>query len=87
MLFRSAVCFSVFSFFLTYCVFPFHWLQVHSSRCFWCLPPVAKVGSAGCVGFLVVGTGAWILVGEAGSYLSGGQDQVLVVCFGVSVTL
>ena len=32
---------------------PFHRLQVHSSCCFWCLPPVAKVGSVGCVGFLV----------------------------------
>ena len=37
---------------------PFRRLQVHSSRCFWCLSPVAEVGSVGCVGFLVEGTGA-----------------------------
>ena len=35
---------------------PFRRLQVLSSRCFWCLPPVGKVGSVGCVGFLVEGT-------------------------------
>ena len=44
---------------------------------------MAKVGSVGCVGFLVEGTGACVLVDEAGSCLSGG----LVVCFGVSVNL
>ena len=44
---------------------PFHRLEVHSSRCFWCLPPVGKVGSVGCVGFLVEGTGACVLVDEA----------------------
>ena len=55
---------------------PFHRLQVRSSHCFWCLPPVAKVGSLGCVGFLVEGTGACVLVDEAGSFLSGGQDHV-----------
>ena len=37
---------------------PFHRLQVRSSRCFWYLSPVAKVGSVGCVGFLVEGTSA-----------------------------
>ena len=36
-------------------------LQVCSSRCFWCLSPVAKVGSVGCVGFLVEGTGTCVL--------------------------
>ena len=51
---------------------PFHRLQVHSSRCFWCLPPVAKFGSVGCVGFLVEGPSACVLVDEAGSCLSGG---------------
>ena len=51
---------------------PFHRLQVRSSRCFWCLPPVGKVGSVGFVGFLVEGTGACVLVDEAGSCLSGG---------------
>ena len=55
---------------------PFHRLQVHSSRCFWCLLPVGKVGSVACVGFLVEGTGACVLVGEAGPCLSGGQDCV-----------
>ena len=37
---------------------PFHRLQVPNSRCFWCLPPVGKVGSLGCLGFLVEGTDA-----------------------------
>ena len=37
---------------------------------------MAKVGSMGCVGFLVEGTGACVLVDEAGSCLSGGQDCV-----------
>ena len=55
---------------------PFRSLQVRSSRCFWCLSPVAKVGSVGCVGFLVEGTGACVLVDEAGSCLSGEQDHV-----------
>ena len=51
---------------------PFHRLQVHSSHCFWCLPPVGKVGSVACVGFLVEGSGACVLIGGAGSCLSGG---------------
>ena len=55
---------------------PFHRLQVRSSCCFWCLPPVTKVGSVHCVGFLVGGIGACVLVDEAGFYLSGGQDHV-----------
>ena len=38
---------------------PFHRLQVRSSHCFWCLPPVGKVGSMGCVGFLLEGTVFW----------------------------
>ena len=54
---------------------PFCRLQVHSSHCFCCLPPVSKVCSVGCVGFLVEGTGACVLVHEAGSCLSGGQDR------------
>ena len=49
---------------------------MHSSRWFWCLLPVGKVGSVGCVGFLVEGTGACVLVDEGGSCLSGGQDHV-----------
>ena len=40
---------------------PFCRLQVRSSRCFQCLLPVAKVGSLGCVGFLVEGTSACAL--------------------------
>ena len=35
---------------------------------------MGKVGSVGCVGFLVEGTGACVLMDEAGSCLSGGQD-------------
>ena len=37
---------------------------------------MAKVGSVGCVGFLVEGTSACVLVDEAGSSLSGGQVHV-----------
>ena len=37
---------------------------------------MAKVGPVGCVGFLVEGTSACVLVVEAGSCLSGGQDHV-----------
>ena len=46
---------------------PFCRLQVCSSRCFWCLPPVGEVGSVGCVGFLVEGTGACVLVDSTGT--------------------
>ena len=53
--------------------FLFHRLKVHSSHCLWCLPPVAKFGSVGCVGFLVERTGACVLMDEAGSCLSGGR--------------
>ena len=56
---------------------PFHRLQVRSSCSFCVCPPVGKVGSVGCVGFLVEGTGACVLVDEAGSFLSGGQECVL----------
>ena len=55
---------------------PFHKLQVRSSCCFWCLSPVVKVGSVGCVGLLVEGTSACVLVDEAGSCLSGGHIHV-----------
>ena len=44
---------------------------------------MAKVGSVGCVGFLVEGTSACVLVDEAGSRLSGGQVHVwlcVLVC-------
>ena len=56
---------------------PFCRLQVCISHCFWYLPPVAKVGSLACVVFLFEGTGACVLVDEAGSCLSGGQESVL----------
>ena len=52
-------------------VSPFCRPQVCSSHCFWHLPPVGKVVSVGCVGFLVEGAGACVLVVEAGSCLSG----------------
>ena len=45
---------------------PFCRLHVRSSRCFWYLSPVAKVGSVGCVGFLVERTSAcvwWMRLG------------------------
>ena len=51
---------------------PFLRLPVCSSCCFWCLPPVAKVGSVCCGDLLVEGTGACVLVDEAGSCLSCG---------------
>ena len=51
-------------------------LLAHSSCCFCCLPPVGKVGSVGCVGFLVEEIAACVLVDEAASFLSGGQDRV-----------
>ena len=35
---------------------------------------MGKLGFMGCVGFLVEGTGACVLVDESGSCLSGGQD-------------
>ena len=44
---------------------------------------MAKVGSVGCVGFLVEGTGVCVLIDEAGSYLSVGQDHIrwcVLVC-------
>ena len=37
---------------------------------------MANVGSVGCVGLLVEGTTACVLVDEAGSCLSGGQDHI-----------
>ena len=43
---------------------------------FCCLPPVGKVDSVGCVGFLVEGNGACVLVDEVWSCLSGGQEYV-----------
>ena len=51
-------------------------MQIRSSLCFWYLPPVGKIGSVGCVGFLLDGSVACVLVDEAGSCLSGEQDCV-----------
>ena len=36
---------------------------------------MSKVGSVGCVGFLVEGTGACVLVNESESCLSGGRTE------------
>ena len=44
---------------------------------------MAKVLSVGCVGFLVEGTSACVLVDEAGSCLSGGQVTSGGVFWGV----
>ena len=44
---------------------------------------MAKVCSVGCVGFLVEATGACVLVDEAGSCLSGGQDRIQWCVWGV----
>ena len=44
---------------------------------------MAKVRSVGCVGFLVEGTSACVLVDEAGSFLSGGQVHVWWCVLGV----
>ena len=52
---------------LLYLGSPFRRLQVCSSCCIWCLPAVAKIGSVVCVGFLVEGTGACVLVDKAES--------------------
>ena len=49
---------------------------IRSSCCFWYPSPVANFGSVGCVGFLVEGTSACVLVDEAGSCLSGGQVHI-----------
>ena len=77
----SAAYFSFFSFCLTYCIWgsPFRRLHVRSSCCFWCLPPVGKVSSVGCVGFLVEGTGVCVLMDGAGSCLSDGQGCIRCV--------
>ena len=55
---------------------PFCRLQSHSSSYFCCLCPVGEVGPMTCVGFLVEGTGASVLVGGAGSCPSDGQGHV-----------
>ena len=66
---------------------PFLRLQVCSSRCFWCLSPVAKVGSVGCVGFLAEGLVPvfwWMrldLVFLVGRSTSGGVLGCLWLCY------
>ena len=47
---------------------------------------MGNVGSVGCVGFMVEGTSACVLVDEAGSCVSGGRTTSGGV-FGVFVTL
>ena len=68
--------FSVFSFCLTYCVWGlfFAGCRFVVSVVFDVCPPVGMVVSVGSVGFLVEGTGACVLVDEAGPCLSYGQD-------------
>ena len=44
---------------------------------------MGKVGSVGCVGFLVEGTGVCVLVDEAGFCLSGGRTMSSGVFWGV----
>ena len=84
----SAVCFSVFSFCLTYCVWGlfFAGCRFVVPPCFWCLLPVGKVGSVGCLGFVVEETGACVLMDEAGSCLLV-AGPCPVVCFGMFVYL
>ena len=62
---------------------PFCRLQVRSSHCFWCLAPVGRVGSVGCVSFLVEGTGACVLVDEAGLVFLVGRTASGGVFWGV----
>ena len=62
---------------------PFHRLQVRSPCCFWCLLPVANIGSMDCVGFLVEGTTACVLVDEAGSVFLVGRFTSGGVFWGV----
>ena len=82
----SAVYFSVFSFYLTYCV----WGLLFTG-CRFIVPvvfgvvtlPVGKVDSVGCVGFLLEGIGACVLVDEAESCLSSGRTTSAGVFLGV----
>ena len=46
-------------------------------------PLVGEVGQGACVGFLVGGTGAYVLVGRAGSSPSGGQCHIRGCVLGV----
>ena len=62
---------------------PFFKLQVCSSHCFWCLSPVGEVASVACVGFLVEGTSACVLVGGSGSCLSASQGRIQYCVLGV----
>ena len=78
----SAVCFSVFSFCLTYCVWG---LLFTGCRCivsivFGVCPQ--WLSFVGCVGFMVEGTSACVLVDEAGSCLFGGQVHISLCVLG-----
>ena len=69
----SVAYFSVFSFCLTYCVW-----GLHLAGCRFVNPVVFGVFPqwVRLVQWLVEGTGACVLVGGAGSFLSGGQGHV-----------
>ena len=67
-------------------VSPFYNLQVHSSHCFLCLPPVGTVGSVACVGFLWMGlVPVLFCMGLVLVFLVAGL--LLMVFFGWSVNL
>ena len=51
-------------------------LSLSQIKEFSCFVVTYALGSVGCVGFLVEGTSACVLVDEAGSCLSGGQVHV-----------
>ena len=52
---------------------PFCRLKVHGSFLLWSLLPVGGIGLVACQGFLVRGACVGVLVGGAGSLLSGVQ--------------
>ena len=62
---------------------PFCRLQVHSSRYFWCLPPVGVAGSVACVGFLAEWTVSCVLVGGLYIFLLVGKAASGGVFFNV----
>ena len=71
----SGTCFFSISFCLTLFVVSIFRLPDHNTSCFWCLPPVGKVGQGACADFLVGGT--FLTTGEwTWSCPFGGQDCV-----------
>ena len=66
--------FSAFSFCLDYCLgWPLCNLEIFGSSLLWRLLPVGGVGRVACQGFLVREACVGVLVGRAGSFLSGVQ--------------